>query len=59
ESFWSFTKRGPAKFNGVTKNFDLHLRECGWRWNRNSDELSHELWGAFKVNLYKAASLEP
>lgn len=28
ESFWSFTKRGLAKFNGVTKNFELHLKEC-------------------------------
>ena len=48
ESFWSFTKRRLAKFNGVTKNFDLHLKECEWRWNRNSDELSHELWRLLK-----------
>ena len=48
ESFWSFTKRRLAKFNGVTKNFDLHLKECEWRWNRNSDELSRELWGLLK-----------
>ena len=48
ESFWSFTKRRLAKFNGVTKNFDLHLKECEWRWNRNSDELNRELWGLLK-----------
>ena len=48
ESFWSFTKRRLAKFNGVTKNFDLHLKECEWRWNRNPDELSHELWRLLK-----------
>uniref|UniRef100_UPI0027E07B3D IS1595 family transposase n=1 Tax=Neisseria dentiae TaxID=194197 RepID=UPI0027E07B3D len=48
ESFWSFTKRRLAKFNGLTKNFDLHLKECEWRWNRNSDELSHELWRLLK-----------
>ncbi|MBF0803715.1 MULTISPECIES: IS1595 family transposase, partial [unclassified Neisseria] len=48
ESFRSFTKQRPAKLNGVTKNFDLHLRECGWRWNRNSDELSYQLWGLLK-----------
>jgi transposase-like protein len=28
ENFWSFTKRRLAKFNGVKKNFDLHLKEC-------------------------------
>ena len=48
KAFWSFTKRRLAKFNGVTKNFDLHLKECEWRWNRNSDELSRELWGLLK-----------
>ncbi len=26
ESFWSFTKRRLAKFNGVTANFELHLK---------------------------------
>lgn len=44
ESFWSFTKRRLAKFNGVAKNFDLHLKECEWRWGRNPDELSRALW---------------
>lgn len=27
ESFWSFTKRQLAKFNGVSVNFELHLKE--------------------------------
>ena len=27
ESFWSFTKRRLAKFNGVSVNFELHLKE--------------------------------
>ncbi|MDP8169710.1 IS1595 family transposase [Pasteurella skyensis] len=44
EAFWSFTKRRLAKFNGVTKNFDLHLKECEWRWKRGVDELTKELW---------------
>ena len=43
ESFWSFTKRRLAKFNGVKKNFDLHLKECEWRWNKNFDTLMNEL----------------
>ena len=32
ENFWSFSKRRLAKFNGVKKNFDLHLKECEWRY---------------------------
>ena len=43
ESFWSFTKRRLAKFNGVTKNFELHLKECEWRWGRDFDSLFAEL----------------
>ncbi|MCB1329858.1 MAG: IS1595 family transposase, partial [Maritimibacter sp.] len=31
ESFWSFTKRRLAKFNGTRANFELHLKECEWR----------------------------
>ncbi len=27
ESFWSFTKRRLAKFNGVSANFELYLKE--------------------------------
>ena len=34
ESFWSFTKRRLAKFNGLTDDtFNLHLKESEWRWN--------------------------
>ncbi len=34
ESFWSFTKRRLAKFNGLTDtSFNLHLKESEWRWN--------------------------
>jgi transposase len=44
ESFWSFTKRRLAKFNGVSVNFGLHLKESEWRWKRQPDELAAELW---------------
>lgn len=44
ESFWSFTKRRLAKFNGVSVNFDLHLKESEWRWKKQADELAIELW---------------
>lgn len=37
ENFWSFAKRRLSKFNGVKKNFELHLKECEWRYNKDSD----------------------
>lgn len=48
ESFWSFTKRRLAKFNGVKTNFNLHLKESEWRWNKSSDILLLELVKLFK-----------
>jgi transposase-like protein len=43
ESFWSFTKRRLAKFNGVKKYFYLHLKECECRWKRDEKELQENL----------------
>ena len=57
EAYWSYTKRRIAKFNGVRENFELHLKECEWRWNRDHLDLAKELWGLLKIS--KAASLEP
>jgi len=48
ENFWSFSKRRLAKFNGVKKNFDLHLKECEWRYARLNDILEKEL-----INILK------
>ena len=44
ESFWSFTKRRLAKFNGVKVNFQLHLKECEWRWKKDPATLEQALW---------------
>jgi len=44
KSFWSFTKRRLAKFNGVKVNFELHLEECEWRCKKEPETLSKELW---------------
>ena len=44
ENFWSFTKRRLAKFNGVKKNFDLHLKESEWRYGKEPAILEKELW---------------
>ena len=43
ESFWSFIKRRLTKFNGVKKNFPLHLKECEWRWNKSPAILQKQL----------------
>jgi transposase-like protein len=43
EAFWSFTKRRLTKFNGVKKNFVLHLKECEWRYNKSYDQMNKEL----------------
>lgn len=43
EAFWSFTKRRLTKFNGVKKNFHLHLKECEWRWSKKPEKLVSEL----------------
>jgi len=49
ENFWSFTKRRLAKFNGVKKNFELHLKESEWRYGKKSDILEKDLWSILKV----------
>ena len=49
ENFWSFTKRRLNKFNGVKKNFHLHLKECEWRYDKETVELETELL----ILLYK------
>jgi transposase len=48
ESFWSFTKRRLAKFNGVTKNFELHLKESEWRFKKGERQLHEELARIYK-----------
>lgn len=40
ESFWSFTKRRLAKFNGIPKRlFSTYLLESEWRFNHRNDIL--------------------
>ena len=44
ESFWSYAKRRLQKFNGVKKDtFNLHLKECEYRFNHRSKNLYHTL----------------
>jgi len=51
ENFWSFAKRRLAKFNGVKKNFEFHLKECEWRYGKKYDILKKELWEIYKWYL--------
>lgn len=51
ESFWSFTKRRLNKFNGTKKNFNLHLKECEWRWNKPTKYLQTELYQIIKKQI--------
>ena len=44
ESFWSYTKRRLARFNGVAKHtFYLHRQETEYRFNHRRDNLYLEL----------------
>ena len=43
ESFWSYTKRRLARFNGVKANFELHLKECEWRWGKDPNTILADL----------------
>ena len=44
ESFWSYAKRRWQKFNGVpAATFNLHLKECEWRFDHRHDNLYLEL----------------
>ena len=50
ESFWSYTKRRMAKFNGLSSEvFHLHLKESEWRWN-NRGEIYDILLKEFRKN---------
>ena len=39
-----FTKRRLAKFNGVSVNFELHLKESEKKKKKQPDALASELW---------------
>jgi len=40
ESFWSFAKRRLQKFNGFSKkDFNLHLKECEFRFNNREKDI--------------------
>ena len=58
ESFWSFTKRRLAKFNGSKIYFELHLKESEWRWKKHQLDLETELWDILNQYLKQLNQIE-
>jgi hypothetical protein len=56
ESFWSYTKRHLARFNGIKANFELHIKECEWRWGKDPDTILAELKKLTVESLLKKAA---
>ena len=51
EGFWSFAKRRLQKFNGVSvQTFNLHLKECEYRFNNRNKNLYRELLKLLRNN---------
>jgi transposase len=51
EGFWSFAKRRLQKFNGVSsETFNLHLKECEYRFNSRNRNLYRELLKLLREN---------
>jgi transposase-like protein len=51
EGFWSFAKRRLQKFNGVSaETFNLHLKECEYRFNNRTRNLYRELLKLLRNN---------
>ncbi len=51
ESFWSYAKRRLEKFHGIPKEkFNLHLKECEFRFNHRDQNLYILLLNIFRNN---------
>ena len=54
ESFWSVTKRRLSKFNGIhSHKFNLHLKECEFRFNYRKENLYVKLLKIIRKNPLK------
>ena len=54
ESFWSFTKRRLAQFNGLSdKTFYLHLKESEFRFNNREQNLYKIVLNFLRKELLK------
>jgi len=46
--FLTYVKNRLSKFNGVSKYYTYHLKECEWRWQKSQEQMEDELWQLFK-----------
>lgn len=54
ESFWSYAKMRLTKFRGIDKsNFNLHLKECEFRFNNRGEDLYKILLQIFRNDPLK------
>jgi len=54
ESFWSYAKIRLVKFRGIDKkNFNLHLKECEFRFNNRGEDLYKILLEIFRKEPLK------
>ena len=54
ESFWSYAKIRLVKFRGIDKkNFNLHLKECEFRFNHRGEDLYRVLLEIFRKEPLK------
>jgi transposase-like protein len=51
ESFWSFSTRRLQKFNGISRQFYYHLKECEWRWRKTDMDLEVELLAMYRSGI--------
>ena len=54
ESFWSYAKRRLNKFNGTKKNFELHLKECEFRFNYRNENMYDIILKMLRKNPLKS-----
>jgi transposase len=54
ESFWGYAKIRLVKFKGMDKKlFNLHLKECEFRFNNRKKNIYKILLGIFRKELLK------
>jgi transposase-like protein len=54
ESFWGYAKTRLVKFRGIDKkSFNLHLKECEFRFNNRGEDLYKILLQIFRINPLK------
>ena len=54
ESFWGYAKNRLVKFKGMDKSmFNLHLKECEFRFNNRKQDIYKILLGIFRKESLK------